>query len=125
MDHARQGGEQGVEWSSVAGQEAADELGALAPATIRADGDGELGARESVGVHAGMAAHTGRARHHVGIALREDDHVAGFEAQGRLADQAAPARAGRQDVIVDDVLGAGHDVRRDLQRGRRLGDPGG
>ena len=50
--------------------------------------------------------------------------IAGLEPLRPLIHHAAPARAGRDHVILDDVLHPRHDVRPDLAGGRRLGDPG-
>jgi len=41
----------------------------------------------------------------------------------RRADEAGPALAGRQHVILHDVLGFRHDGCCDVARTRRLGDP--
>ena len=69
-------------------------------------------------------AHSGRARHDVRIALREEDDVALFQANGRLAHDRAPAGALHDRVKLDHVLRARHDGRDDLARVRGLRHPG-
>src|SRR5437588_435380 len=67
----------------------------------------------AVGFPIGLGAHARRARHHVGVALRDNGNVA-FVELNRLecgvANERYPARAAGDDVILDDVLSAGHDV---------------
>ena len=71
----------------------------------------------------GAARMPGRARQHVRVALREQDEVALLETDRWLADDVSPARAPRDQVVLDDALGARHHRLRDLARRRRLRHP--
>src|SRR4051812_26639333 len=124
MNDARQSGQQWIEWPRVTTQEAANDLGAFAPAAIDRNRDWQ---RTTTGAlvrrDVELGAHAGRARDHVRITLRKDDDVPRVQPKRRFAEQAAPARAGGDDVVFDHVLDAGHDVRRYHGRGRRFGNP--
>lgn len=58
------------------------------------------------------------------IASGEDDDFAGLDRDGLLADDIPEAPPLSYDVIRDQVLGAGQDLRQDHVPRRRVGDPG-
>ena len=65
----------------------------------------------------------GSARHHVCIAMREEDDVSLSEPHWRLPDDASPAISAGDHVVLHHVLGAGQHHGRDLPGRGRLGRP--
>jgi hypothetical protein len=95
-----------------AAEEAAYEVHALRPAASLDDGEGELPGRHLLQEQQNLrnvrrSLHVASNRHHVAIAAREDQDVAGLQTYRGAAEQPAPARAACHDVVGDDVLGSG------------------
>src|SRR5207244_7713362 len=63
-------------------------------------------------------------RHHVRVAVREDDHVPRDELDLLLAHDASVTTTFGQDVVGDQVLCGRHDPRRELPGRHGLGAPG-
>lgn len=112
----------------VAAEKAAHEIEPFRAAAPLFDGE-----RELTGGHAseepedfrpiGTASHSSRDRHHVGIALRKHQDVAGLEPHGSAIRQPTPARAVDDDMIGKDVLDSGEDGRRQRRPVRNLQYP--
>ena len=133
VQHPRQRLDQRIERLQVAAEKAADDrrVGAVFGRRCSRHVEAVVGdlhrpalagdLREPVEVD--PAAHAGRARDDVRIAVREHDDVAGAELHRRPARDGGPARAGGDDVVLHHVLDAAQQERRDLPRRRRFGDP--
>ena len=123
-DDGGQRRQQGIERPRVAPQEPADKARRFLGAVAHGDREGQLSvARRPVHRHVRRLTHTGRARHRVPVALREDDDVAGREADGRAPVDGRPAGAVRHHVVGNEVLGAREHPADDRRPRRRLGDP--
>jgi len=124
VQEPRQRRDERIERTDVAAEETADEVRALGAAAARLHRHRQLRpGRRRVVLEPRGRQHPGRARHHVRVAGREDDHVTRLEEDGRLADQASEAAALDDDVVRDQVLDAGQHRRRDHLAGRRLLHP--
>jgi hypothetical protein len=60
----------------------------------------------------------------VRLAVGEHNDLAGFERDGLAADGGGKASAGRNDVIRNQMIGAGQDFRQDPLARRRADGPG-
>ena len=119
---AGQGREQRIERTSVAAEEPADER-RIRPPPVAKDDDVRI-AGGGGAVHLQTEPEASPARHHVGVAVGKDDHVARDQLDLVLADQATVAAAVGEDVVRDQVLRGRHDPGRELLGGRGLDAPG-
>ena len=123
VDHRRQRCQQGVVRPLVAAQEAADDARALGSAAAEFVEHRQRSRRAGEHRQVGRRPHSGSARQDVRIALREHDEVSLSQTDGLLAHRVPPARAPRDQVVLDDALSAGHHDSGDLPRRRRFRHP--
>src|SRR5215472_6361651 len=67
----------------------------------------------AVGFPIGLGTHARRARHNMGVTLQDNGNIAFLELdrlECDVADQRYPARAASDDVILEHVLSARHNV---------------
>ena len=133
MKHARQGGDQRIKWPHVAADGAAHDRRKPTfawrqsrwplRAVIR-DADRQLvNLRFVIPRNVRLGSHARSAGNHVRIAEWKQHDVSCTQPNRRLAHDARPAIARGDDVVLNDVLGAGHHCWRDVLRGGRFGRP--
>ena len=124
VDHLRECGQQRVERPLVAAEKAAHDSRVLGPAAAEFIDDRQRRRPRDEQRVIGLGAHAGRAREHVGVALRKDDEVSLAQPDRVVADGMAPGGAAGDEVELDHALRSRHHFRGNLARRRRLDDPG-